>query len=438
MFNALMTKAVLLTATLAISYSSPAISSDVDSTKKSEIPVTYQDYFKERTDEPLVMLYEGQRAYETKDYDKALSWYLKASKYLLEPAVKNARHMILNNRGTYGNRDAVIEYLTYYGTGRADHFGDVYSQIYLGDYYSGARCVWNEYRINMYPSSCNEDELTVEKNQEKAYLWYSLAAKQGHVRGLFSTAMMDILGIGTPRNITKGLKLLERVAETGHANSAYLVGMIYKIGYWIDPNDTIAVKWLKRGADKGNTDAMVELADNYRRVVGVTMDAESSIEAALRLYQKIIDSPLTNVNEKALALYEKGMMQLTMQEVADPVSGVESLEKSVAISKDSYNQSQILALMKLATLVEIESQEEALDYLKVAENRLSDKSVMEQKEFAFVYQMIANIYASGDGDVPENQRLFSRYMKKFHALRATEEMVIPVDNELFGYGAFKF
>ncbi|MBE8233410.1 MAG: hypothetical protein HAW67_06700 [Endozoicomonadaceae bacterium] len=424
-------------------FSTSSIAYDSSDVKKDQVaikgvPVTFESYFKQKMNEPLVMLYEGQKAYESGNYDKALSWYLKGSKYLLEPAVENARFMITNNQGAFTNRDQVIEFLTYYGTDHGETIGDIYSQMYLGDFYSGASCVWEEYRVNMYPASCGNKELSSDKDKTQAYYWYSQAAIQGQVRALYSMGMMDILGIGASRNISKGLKSLERVAETGHPNAAYLVGMIYKTGFWIDQDNFIAVKWLERSAEKNNIDAMIELADNYRRSVGVTIDSDESVKKAVKWYQKIIDSVMASNKRKAQAHYEKGLMFLSFDEVADPVKGIEHLEEAIEVSEDDHNRFEILSLMKLADLVEGDSHEKALGYLKQAELILRAKSNVQRKPYAYLYQMMANIYADGTSDIEPDERMFAKYMTKYHSIRATTDMVLPKNNELFGYEAFKF
>jgi len=401
-------------------------------------PISYKDVFNKQMDNPLVMVYEAERMYGLGDHDTALKWYLKAATFMNAPAIENAKWMIQKNQGVFANRTEVVDFLSYHGTANGDSQGDLYAQLYLADVYSGASCVWTEYRDNMHAGECSS-ELASAEDFDRSYYWYTLASYQGNTRAFYSVGMMDALGLGASRNIAKAVRMLERVAETYHANSAHILGKIFKTGYWLAQDQEVAVKWLTKAAELNHPEAMLDLADNYKRANGVELDnPEDGALVAIKWYDEVTKSLLSSPKQKAKAYYEKGLLQLTRHNAADPVEGVANLQRAVNVSEDAPNVDQVAALIRLASLAAEQSHEEALSLYEQAERLLDNMGDKERNRFASVYQSIAQIYASSELGVEKDLHQFSSYMKRYHAVRSKEVMESPSKDSLFGYGAFDY
>jgi TPR repeat protein len=406
----------------------------------NDLPVSFIEVFNSQMDNPLVMVYEAERQYRLGDKSKSLSWYLRASKFMSEPAIANAKWMILNNEGVFENRLEVVDFLSYYGTSNGETPGDLYAQLYMGDLHSGASCVWSEYRENMHPGNCSDsDTLVTSKDSEKAYYWYTSASEQGSARAFYHVGLMDALGFGASRNVAKAVRMLERVAETDHANSAHILGKIFKTGYWMTQDQAVASAWLQKAVDLNHTGAMLDLADNYRRGLGVKIenDAEGASQA-IRLYDMVNDSLLSTKKEKATAIFEKGLLQLTRHSVSDPIEGVTNLKRAIEISDSEAVEIEVSALMKLASLATKQSYKEALYLYQRAESRLDTLDDRAHRVHASLYQSVAQIYSKGGMGVEKDLHQFSVYMKKYHAVKAKQSLTIPSKTELFGYSAFTF
>lgn len=412
-----------------------------DETKEThDLPVSFVEVFNAQMDNPLVMVYEAERQYRLGDKTKALSWYLRASKFMSEPAIANAKWMILNNEGVFDNRLDVVDFLSYYGTSNGETPGDLYAQLYMGDLHSGASCVWSEYRENMHPGNCSDsDALVTSTDSEKAYYWYTSASEQGSARAFYHIGMMDALGFGASRNVAKAVRMLERVAETDHANSSHILGKIFKTGYWLPQDQKIASAWLQKAVDLNHSGAMLDLADNYRRGLGVNIESDAEgASHAVRLYDMVTESLLSTKTEKATALFEKGLLQLTRHAVSDPVEGVTNLKLAIEVSDGEATQVEVSALMKLASLASKQSYKEAISLYERAEARLNSLDDKARRVNASLYQSVAQIYSKGGMGVEKDLHQFSVYMKKYHAVKSKRSLTIPSKTELFGYSAFAF
>lgn len=239
---------LVLLSTLAIASINKAIAQEVVSSERDM--VFSEEIWEKNQENKLAQFYLGEQHFMKKEYEEALTWYLKASFQGLESAIKNVQFMVQNKMGLESNMKEVVNFMTMF----ADQ-GDEYSQMFLGDVYRNG-----EYQEDL----------------KKSYYWYSRAADLGNDKAIYYVGNMSILGMGTTRNVPKGLRTLEKIAEQGHFPSIYNIGKTYKTGYKIAKNHEVAAKWFSIAAKEGHINSMYELGDSYDRGFGVERSAEEA------------------------------------------------------------------------------------------------------------------------------------------------------------------
>ena len=89
------------------------------------------------------------------------------------------------------------------------------------------------------------------QNYYIAYLWFRLAAKQGHEKAQFKLGVIYCQDEIVKQNYIKALKWIRLSAEQGHAEAQFLLGAFYEEGERIKQDYAKAVKWFKRSAEQG-------------------------------------------------------------------------------------------------------------------------------------------------------------------------------------------
>jgi TPR repeat protein len=94
--------------------------------------------------------------------------------------------------------------------------------------------------------------------------------------------LTNLLGLGVPRNPTKGIAAYRKGAEEGDLKAMNNLAFLYEQGVSIPADRTLAVSWYRRAADRGSPVAQIHLAGMYERGDGVDSDPA----AALSLYRQ--------------------------------------------------------------------------------------------------------------------------------------------------------
>jgi len=410
------------------------------------LPHSYESVLQKNMDSPVSMVYSADMAYRSGDYSKALHWNLMAAKQMFKPGVENAKFMIQSNMGVKENRMEVVDFLTYYGTPIGESLGDMFAQLYLADYYSGHNCIWEEFDVTGRNNEerCFEVDDKMEPMSEdqpiKAHYWYTKAAEQGNMRARYTIAMMDILGLGVGRNIPKGLVDLKSVADSGHYISSYIIGQIHNTGYWVPQDPEGAFPFLKAAAQAMLPEAQIAIANNYVTMRGV--DAKNQKEGVLmgiHWLEKVAKSLLATPEQQAQANYHLGEIYSEQRDFLDATKATYHFEKSASYFNVAPNKWSLKSIMDMAQFaVEADDLLTALNmYLKV-ESKLPELEPSVQKEFDGAFRQAATIYARGTLGLEPDQFKYSEYMKKYHALRASEIINNEPVNELFGFNAYAF
>ncbi|OUV22601.1 MAG: hypothetical protein CBC55_03575 [Gammaproteobacteria bacterium TMED95] len=411
----------------------------MDVPSPTSLPVGFETVFQKSMDDPNVLFYYGAKAFENGQHDEALKWMLEASRYSFAPAVENVKHMVHHGLGSKANREGVVDFLTYFAQPRGAESADVFAQIYLADYYRGDSCVWlspEEKATCVVEGSAEPLSAT---DLEKAYFYFEGAAQQGDQRSQYVTGMMNILGVGVPRNVPLGISYLKEIADNGQPNVAYIIGKIYQDGYWMVSDREIANTWFQKAISYSqHPKSTLETAKNFE--AGVVGETESGrISNAVALYKNVLDSISATEEDKAEAAYRLGLIYTHYSQYRDQVKAIYYIERAVELSHTSSNEFGVKALVWLGDKEASSDLTLAVNHYLEAEKQLLSLPLNIQQRHAVVWQKLANAHASGQKDnMEKSTRDFAFYMNKYHRTMAKTHIPAKERASYEGFSAFTF
>jgi TPR repeat protein len=436
-----MKKIALALSAIALSLSASASATESTIEESLTLPVSFDTVFQKSMQDPNVLFYYGSTAFERGDYDASLKWMLEASRYEHPAAVENVKHMIKHNQGTLANREGVVDFLTFFARARGDESPDVFAQIYLADYFRGDSCVWfaPSERANCVVNGSMSNEPMSATNLEKAYFYFEGAADQGDQRSKFASGMMNLLGLGVPRNVPLGLDFLRPIAESGQANVAYIIGKVYQDGYWMVRDREQASTWFEKAiAYSQHPDAMLEMAKNYESGVVGENQAERNVQA-VALYESVLSSISASTEAKAESAYRLGLVYTHMTQYRDEVKALDYMSKAVSLSNKKANEFGVKALIWLGDKNAASDLSKAVKLYHQAEAMLETLPLDVNQRQATVWQKIANAHATGQEDnLEKSQRDYAFYMNKYHRTMSKRHIPSKEKESFSGFSAFVF
>ena len=216
---------------------------------------------------------EGHRAYQDRDYAKALEILLP----LAEQGDADAQETlsIMYDFG-YGVRKDPVKALRWYE--RAALQGKPLLQHDLGVRY---------FRGDGIPQS-----------YEKASMWWERAAKSGVVESQYNLGLMYAQGLGVSKDQRMAVGWYNEAAKQNHANAQYSLGIMYAFGQGVELDYNKALDFFSKAADQGVTQAQYNLAVLYENGRGTQID----IEQARKWYEAAAGQGLRQAREKLATL----------------------------------------------------------------------------------------------------------------------------------------
>jgi TPR repeat protein len=98
------------------------------------------------------------------------------------------------------------------------------------------------------------------------------AAESGNLKANGAIGLMYLSGVGTDKDIEKGLHYIELSAIQGDVHSQYNLAMLFKGQMEIDLQEQRSTYWLKEAAARGFGPAQIDLAISYLQGIGVEKD----------------------------------------------------------------------------------------------------------------------------------------------------------------------
>ena len=377
-----------LLSTLAIASINSAVAKQI---VNQDMDMVFSEEIWEKNQEnKIAQFYLGEQSFMKKDYDKALRWYLQSAFQNLDSAIKNVQFMVQNRMGIESNMEEVVKFMTKFG-----NVGDEYSQMFLAD----------SYRNGEY-----------QKDLKKAYYWYSEAADLGNEKATYYVGTMSIKGIGTTKNVPRGLRTLETLAENGHFPSIYNIAKTYKKGYKIAKNHEVAVRWFAMAAQEGHVNSMYELADSYDKGFGVDRDAKAAY--------KWFESAALQGNTESM--YRAGLVKLFGDD-ADIDQSFEWL--NMAADKGHEKAQARLGDIFFEGNFGIEE-----DYVKAKHFYM----LSAESGNAASYRKIAMMYRKGGSGLERDAEKYEKYIKLFHTHKQKPMRSFEDKDKIYGYDIFDY
>ncbi len=404
------------------------------------LPVSSETVFSQSMNDPNVIFYHAEQAYKKGDYDESLRWMLEAAQYEHEAAIANTKFMIQNNLGTSENRESVVSFLKYYASPRGDDKADVFAQIYLANYYRGDNCVWlsNDEKADCVLGADSKTAKPMSATDlNRSYFYFEAAGEQGDVQSAYSAGMMNLLGLGVPRNVPLALSMLKPIAENGNAGVAYLVGSVYQLGYWMPQDRTEANKWFEMAAQSLHAGAQINLAKNAEAGYSKVDNETERAEQAKALYLAVIDGVTATSEERAEAAYRAGLLTASHPTVRDEVAASKFMEQAIKSSNGKVNEFTVKAMVWLGERLEHTDLAASVGIYKRALAGLKTLPIDVQQRHSSVWEKIAHAYGRGqEGNFDRDERYFSQYMQERHVLMS-KSFIPSTENDTFqGYSAF--
>ncbi|POG65184.1 kinase-like domain-containing protein, partial [Rhizophagus irregularis DAOM 181602=DAOM 197198] len=126
----------------------------------------------------------------------------------------------------------------------------------------------------------------IEKNLEKVFYWYQIAAEKGHINAMTGLAKCYYNGEGTEKHLEKAFYWYQKAAENGNEVAMNNLAICYENGKGTERNLEKAFCWYQKAAENGNTEAIFNLAICYKDGNGT----EKNLEKAFYCYQKAVEN----------------------------------------------------------------------------------------------------------------------------------------------------
>ena len=248
-------------------------------------------------------------AYKTKDYSKAMKWYLKA-------ADKGNAHAQCQIGNMYNYAEGVpVDYSTaikWYL--KAANQGNTEAQRHIGYLYNAGRGVTQSFSKALQwfnkavangdvHALCDIGNMYGDRGDHSvAMKWFLKAAEQGDTNAMYKIGLMYELGSGVKKDLSIAMQWFLKAAEQGDARSQCMVGGMYSKGIGVTRDNAVARKWYLKAADQGYADAQANMGYMYYHGFGVSKDYST----AFKWYLKAAENGGGSATFTVAEMYEKG------------------------------------------------------------------------------------------------------------------------------------
>ena len=248
-------------------------------------------------------------AYKTKDYSKAMKWYLKAADKGNAHAQCQIGNMYNSAQGVTADYSTALKWFL-----KSANQGNTEAQRHIGDLYLAGRGVNHNYStaLQWYNKAVANGDLHAlcdiglmyrcrGKNSE-AMKWLLKAAEQGDTNAMYHIGDMYESGSGVKKDPSVAIQWFLKAAEQGDADSQVRVGLMYSDGVGVTENNAEALKWYHKAADQGNAVAQSCIGMMYYYGNGVPKDYST----AFKWYLKAAENGGGSATFTVAEMYENG------------------------------------------------------------------------------------------------------------------------------------
>ncbi|WP_321978054.1 tetratricopeptide repeat protein [Prevotella sp.] len=251
----------------------------------------------------------ADESYKTKDYSKAMKWYLEA-------AGKGNAHAQCQIGNMYNYAEGVpVDYSTaikWYL--KAANQGNTEAQRHLGYLYNAGRGVTQSFSKALQwfnkavangdvHALCDIGNMYGDRGDHSvAMKWFLKAAEQGDINAMYKIGLMYELGSGVKKDLSIAMQWFLKAAEQGDARSQCRVGGMYSNGIGVTRDNAVARKWYLKAADQGYADAQANMGYMYYHGFGVSKDYSTAFKWYLKAAENGTNYAMFTVAE----MYENG------------------------------------------------------------------------------------------------------------------------------------
>lgn len=219
----------------------------------------------------LLGYYYGTGEVVEKDCNLAFSLYLKAAEQDNEIAQYNVGLYYQNGNGVEKNTEQMLYWYI-----KAAENGHKRAAFRLGEYYENTENDL-QYALAWFLRAKELGHEKADKAIERVS-WYSMATDQGDRSAMYNLGRCYQNGTGVPKDIEKAFEWYTQAAKQEHADAQYELSCIY-----LNREDReTELHWLRLAADNGSDKAMTRLGYYY----GIGEIVEKDLNRAFQLYIK--------------------------------------------------------------------------------------------------------------------------------------------------------
>lgn len=115
-----------------------------------------------------------------------------------------------------------------------------------------------------YVGLCYDQGIGVSKDHKKAKTFYEASSKQGNLNALYNLANCYEYGIGIEQNESKSFEKYKELYEKGFVEAIYKMAWFYENGIAVNVDKRRALNLYKEAAEKGSSHAQYYLAQSYQ------------------------------------------------------------------------------------------------------------------------------------------------------------------------------
>ena len=226
----------------------------------------------------------ADESYKTKDYSKAMKWYLKAADKGNAHAQCQIGNMYNSAQGVTADYSTALKWFL-----KSANQGNTEAQRHIGDLYLAGRGVNHNYStaLQWYNKAVANGDLHAlcdiglmyrcrGKNSE-AMKWLLKAAEQGDTNAMYHIGDMYESGSGVKKDLSVAIQWFLKAAEQGDADSQSRAGLMYYYGNGVPKDYSTAFKWYLKAAENGGGSATFTVAEMYEKGQGVSKNIDKAV-----------------------------------------------------------------------------------------------------------------------------------------------------------------
>jgi len=200
------------------------------------------------------------------DYKMAEQWYSKASEQGNSYAQRALAEMYFSGLGVPQDEKRALELFRH----------SAQSMSLVERFWNGESCYFGR---NM-PRNDNVSDTPVcsEQDFKNAFLWFTVAAEQGHTKAKFYLGAMHEFGQGVPQDYARAIEWYKKAADEGSVDAQFNLGILYYAARGVPQDYAQAFQYWSKAAEQGDARAQANLGTVYEKGQGLQQDYKKAAD----------------------------------------------------------------------------------------------------------------------------------------------------------------